>query len=107
MYDARSAATCFTDLLCSCGFRVSRGNTCIFGHQERDIVVMVHGDDFASTGDIEDLRWLESMIKEKFANTTDIIGHDGESKKHIKVLNRFISVNDSGTRTNQTPAIQR
>ena len=31
----------------------------MFGHQERDVVVMVHGGDFVSTADIEDLRWLE------------------------------------------------
>ena len=36
------------------------------------------------------------MLKDKCGKTTDIIGHDGESKKQIKVLNRFISVKDSG-----------
>ena len=56
----------------------------MFGHLERDIV-MVHGDDFVSTADVG-----ESEI------TTDIIGHDGASTKQIKVLNRFITVKDSG-----------
>ena len=63
----------------------------MFRRQERDIV-MVHGDDFVSTADIEDLRWLESMLREKFEITTDIIGHKEESEKQIKVQNRFISV---------------
>ena len=36
------------------------------------------------------------MLKDKCGKTTNIIGHDGESKKQIKVLNRFISVKDSG-----------
>ena len=66
----------------------------MFGHQGRDMVVMVRGGDFVSTEDIEVLRWLESMILEKFGITADIIGHDGASKKQIKVLNRFTSVND-------------
>ena len=57
---------------------------------------MVHGDDFVSTADIVDPRWLESMLKEKFAITTDIIGHEEESKKQIQVLNRFISVREGG-----------
>ena len=99
MYGTRSAARtwqkCFTDLLCSCGFRVTRGNTCMFGHLERDIV-MVHGDDFVSTADVGDQRWLESMLEEKSEITTDIIGHDGASMQQIKVLDRFISVKDSG-----------
>ena len=57
---------------------------------------MVHGHDFVSTADIQHLRWLESTLKEKFEITTDIIGHEEESKKQIKVLKRFISVKDSG-----------
>ena len=36
------------------------------------------------------------MLKEKFEITTDIIGHEGESKKQITVLNRFISLKDRG-----------
>ena len=68
----------------------------MFGHQVRDTVVMVHGDDFVSIGDIEGLRWLESMMKEKFELTADIIGHDGESKTQMKVLHRFISIFDGG-----------
>ena len=65
-------------------------------HRERDIVVMVHGDDFVWTTDIEDLGWLERMLNEKFDITLHIIGHDEESKTQIKVLNRFISVKDGG-----------
>ena len=56
MYGARSAAlnwqTIHTDLPCNCGSRVTRGNTCMFGHQERDIFVTVLGGDFVSTADI-------------------------------------------------------
>ena len=49
---ARNWQKSYTDLLCNGGFRVTRENTCIFRHKERDIVVMVHGDDCVSTGDI-------------------------------------------------------
>ena len=43
------------------------------GHQECD---------FVSTADTEDLRWLESMLRDML-ETTDIIGHE----KLIKELN--------------------
>ena len=76
---ARNSQTCYTNVPCNCGFRVARGNTCIFRRQERDIVV--HGDDFVSTADIVAVRWLESMLKEKFEIMTDIVGHDGERIK--------------------------
>ena len=49
-----SADVLHENLLCHCRFRVTRGNTCMLGHQERDVVVMVRGDDFVSTADIED-----------------------------------------------------
>ena len=65
-------------LLCNCGFRATRGNTCTFGDQERDIVVMVHGDGFVSAAGIADLRWLQSMLKKKFEITTDVVAHQGQ-----------------------------
>ena len=50
----RNSQTCYTNVPCNCVFRVARGNTCIFRRQERDNVVMVHGDDFVSTADTVD-----------------------------------------------------
>ena len=88
---ARNWQKCHTDRLCNCG-----GNACKFGHQKRDVVVMVHGDDFVWTADFEGLRRLESMLKETVEITTDIVGHDEESKKQSQKLNRFISVKDGG-----------
>ena len=52
----------------------------MFRHQERDIVVMVHGDDFVSTADIQDLRWVDCILKENSEITTDLTGHEEESK---------------------------
>ena len=49
-----------------------------------------------SIADIARLHWWESMLREKFELATDFVGHDEESQKQIKVLNRFISVKDSG-----------
>ena len=45
MYGTRSAARnwqkSYTDLLCNCVCRVACGNTCMFAHQECDVVVLV------------------------------------------------------------------
>ena len=83
-FAVRTWQTRYTDLVCNCGFRVARGNTCTFGHQQRDIVVMVHVDVFVSTAHIEDLRCLFRMPKDKFEIATDIIGYEGESQKQLK-----------------------
>ena len=63
---SKKLAEIFT--LGNCGVRVARGNTCMFGHQEHDTVETVHGDEFVSTADIEDLRWLEKLAQEEVRN---------------------------------------
>jgi hypothetical protein len=100
MYGSRPGASnwqkCYTDLLLAHDFKVTRASTCMFWHAERDIAVMVHGDDFISTGDGDDLLWLKSVFETKFEISTEIIGHEVDDEKELKVLNRFISVVEGG-----------
>lgn len=63
-----------------------------FRHASRDIDAIVHGDDFVSTTDSDDLLWLSSILESKFELTTTIVGHDKYDVKHVKVLNRVIEV---------------
>ena len=59
MYGTRPAASnwqkCYTDLLVESGFNRTRACACTFRHAERDIDLIVHGDDFLSVADQEDL----------------------------------------------------
>ena len=100
MYGTRPAANnwqkCYTTLLVSNGFVGSRACACIFRHHDRDIDVMVHGDDFISTADGEDLLWLEGLLGSKFEISTSIIGPEPQDEKQLKVLNRIIVVEDQG-----------
>ena len=100
MYGTRPAASnwqkCYTDLLCGHGFRMTRANTCMFWHPDRDIALMVHGDDFITVADEMDLQWLRDIFASKFEITTEIIGPEENDKKQLKVLNRFVSVTESG-----------
>ena len=95
MFGMRSAARnwqkCYTDLSCHCGFRVTRGNTYMFGHQQRDIVVVVHGHGFVSTADIEDLRCLESMLEETFDHDRHhrARGREREANHSEKIVKEF------------------
>ena len=56
--------------------------------------MMVHGDDFVTTGDIEDIRWLKEKLEERFESKTTIIGeheaHEG------KILNRIVRITEDG-----------
>ena len=59
--------------------RVTRGISCMFEHQESDIVVVVHGDDFLSTADIEDcVGWKACSTRS--STSTNSIGHDGKKQ---------------------------
>ena len=57
---------------------------------------MVHGDDFISTGDEEDLKWLKELLEKRIEIITNMIGHGPGDEKHLKVLNRIISVEEDG-----------
>ena len=87
---------CYTTLVTENGFKRTRACTCVFRHPERDIDLMVHGDDIISTGDAEDLAWLKELFEKQFEISTNIIGHEPGDEKHLKVLNRIISVEEGG-----------
>ena len=100
MYGTRPAATnwqkCYTELLLSNGFQRAISNTCLFYHPTRGIHTLVHGDDFVSTADGDELLWLDNTLKGKFEISTDIIGPENDDKKQLKVLNRIITYEDYG-----------
>ena len=76
----------------SCGFRVTRGNMCMFGHQERDIAVR-HGDDYLSSADIEDLALAGKHAQEGCLISRQTSSDDTmeKARSRSKVLNVFIS----------------
>ena len=100
MYGTRPAASnwqkCYTQLLLDHGFRRTRASTCMFRHAERDIDLLVHGDDFFNTGEGEDLVWLKGVLESKFEISTNIIGEDDGDENQVKVLNRIITIGTTG-----------
>lgn len=100
MYGTRPAAQnwqrCFTELLVGQGFTVTRASTCIMRHNARDIDLLVHGDDFVSVGDEEDLQWLQKVLESKFEISTQVLGPGDNNDKEVKVLNRIITASEFG-----------
>eukprot|EP00973_Karenia_brevis_P041501 5742611-Karenia_brevis.AAC.1 len=88
MYGTRKAAqnwqACVQDALAKIGFRSGRSSPCIYWHPERDLVTMVHGDDFISTGDEWNLLWMKAKLEKQYEISTDIIGPDEKDKKQLK-----------------------
>ena len=58
--------------------------------------MLVHGDDFVSTGTRKNLMWLKKMIDERFEAKTTIIGHGPNDIHETRVLNRTIRAVPSG-----------
>ena len=59
------------------------------GIRNTTCVVRVHGNGLVLTADIEDLRWLESTLKEKVRNDERHLRAWGREQEQIKVLNKF------------------
>ena len=62
MYGTRDATAlwreCVADHLEGVGFRLGRSNPCVLFRRHGGPRVLVHGDDYASVGDLDGLRWL-------------------------------------------------
>ena len=78
-------------------FRTGVSSPCIFYHAERELMVVVHGDDFTTLGLDEDIDWFEGKLQESFE--IKIRGRLGEGCKgpqEIRILNRVVSIDESG-----------
>ena len=98
LYGTRDAALNFQKevkhLMMSIGFRNGQYSVSTYFHPERDIKTMVHGDDFVSVGDVEDIKWLQNKLEERFELKTTVVGKEEESEGRI--LNRIIRCTKQG-----------
>ena len=68
----------------------------MFHHPGRNILTVVHGDDYASTVDEEHLEWLKAELERKFEIKTTMIGLGVTDASEGKILNRSIRVTKDG-----------
>ena len=80
----------------SCGFQRGRSNPCVFYHPVRDIMTLVHGDDYSSEGIGEQMRWLHVEFEKRFELKTTVIGTGAGDLKEGKILNRVLRVTEAG-----------
>ena len=38
----------------------------------------MHGDDYASTGTLDNLKWLQTEVENRFDMKTQVVGHSGK-----------------------------
>ena len=93
---AMNWAKTYSEFLISLGFIVGQASPCNYHHLSRGISVTVHGDDFTSTGNETELRWLDGRMKSRFDVKTEILGPGKRHAKQIQVLNRVLTWNEDG-----------
>ena len=102
LYGTRDAAanwvTAYTAVLTKVGFTVGKYSAQHFHHEQRDLAVSVHGDDFTCTGPEHALDWLKSVFEEAFDIKAEVLGPDAQrgQKTEIRVLNRVLTWNPWG-----------
>ena len=52
------------------------GQTLLLFHKHRELRVLVHGDNYASVGDLDGFRWLQEQFEAKLKMKT-VVGHSG------------------------------
>ena len=72
-------------VMCKLGFRRGRYNPCLYFHREKNLRTFLHGDDFATVGIREGVRWFRGALEQRFEIKSQCIGHGGLSLPHSKV----------------------
>ena len=96
MYCTRDAAQNWEFEYCSTmggvSFQVGKAPLCMLYHAEKDIRVVVHGDDFTVLGTPQNLDWFRDRISSRFeVKFRGRLGGDKGDVPHIRILNRIVS----------------
>jgi hypothetical protein len=95
MYGTRDAATrwevTYVQALVRNGFEQGKASPCCFRSTERNLQVVVHGDDFTALGCDTDLDWFEGMIQSEFERKVrGRLGSSSRNDKEMRISNRIV-----------------
>ena len=108
VYGTRDAGQLWEDtyanFLISIGFGRGVGSPCCFHHPQRDISIVVHGDDFTALGLAKDLDWYEAQLKSAFEiKVRGRLGEETGDDREIRILNRVVRLDSDGVRYEADP----
>ena len=77
--------------LAALGFVGGQANSCLFRHSTRDLMVVVHGDDFTFAGNENDLDWVHKALEPRILlKKVGVLGGDAGDSKELRILNRVL-----------------
>ena len=100
---AQSWGDHYSDLLVKAGFTRGAASPCHFYHAARDIPVLVHGDDFVTAADDQQIKWLDDLLKSKYTCKSVIIGPGSDAQLEGRILGRIIRYCDWGIQYEADP----
>merc|ERR1711965_94005 len=81
------------------GFVQGKASPCVFYHRDRDLRVVVHGDDFTALGADEDCEWLAGQLRQYFElKVSAKLGPEDTDDKQVRILNRTVEWTNQGIR---------
>ena len=101
VYGTRDAGALWEDTyraaLEDMGFKSGVASPCIFSHADRDLVCVVHGDDFTTLGNDDNLNWYEAELAKHFElKLRGRLGVACSGDNEIRILNRIVRIIDRG-----------
>ena len=100
VYGTRDAGSiwedCYRDALEDLGFTSGAASPCVFFNKDRNITIVVHGDDFNALGVAAELDWYETELAKHFEiKIRGRMGPGGDCTE-IKILNRILRLTPEG-----------
>ena len=101
VYGTRDAGAlgedCYREALESMGFKSGVASACIFHQADRDLTVVVHGDDFRCLSKDTNVDWYEAELAKHFdLKLRGRLGVGCSGDNRIRILNRIVRVTERG-----------
>jgi hypothetical protein len=93
----------YGETLKAAGYEQGRANPCLFQHRELNVSVMVHGDDFVAVGPDKHLDNIKKTLSDKYKIKIEQLGHGGDKKPEIRILNKVVRMTDTGIELEADP----
>ena len=94
LYGTRDAARewqrTLSEHLVPIGFEPGRGHSSIFAHHTKGIRLLVHGDDYFSSGPTDELDWLETELENRYEIQSQRFHGNNKEQQELKILNRIV-----------------
>ena len=78
------------------GFLRGKASPCAFRHKSMALGTYIRGDDFVTSGNDEDLKWLKAGLERHYEINTEVLGPDTQDNQQVQILNRIVSWTPEG-----------